>query len=315
MKLSRKGRRIAFILSLVILFFGIATLYANRSERTNHIADELIEATDVSPDNEGKLVIVSGTPQLPENEIIVDKETSMQLKNAVYYQRVPYQKVYVRKKRTVVVDKGEDKFSTVDDVKKTEYYVVKDWINADRKRDAVVSNSFKRYKNPPAINMSAYYASAYLHIAGFRIRPNDITDCIKTKKGGFPQEVLKKECSGYIRKSEVNLQAVTDEKGHGMLSNGDDIGAVHVIFSYETLESTEPVTVIGRQRGDKIVFEDEDLVSEAERVQHGIISREKFLSSITSEDTTSRKFGIGYLVLGVILFLLSIDWKKWFTSK
>ena len=313
--MSRKGRITLLIVSLILLAFGIAILHANRAERSRSIADELIETTEVLPENEGKLVIVSGTPQLPEDELIVDKETGMQLKKAVYYSRVPYQKVYVREKRTVVVDQGKDKLSTDDDVKKTEYYVVQDWIHADQERDAVVSDGSKRYENPDAIDLSACYASADLRIADFRISPYDVSDCIQTKKGGFPQEVLKRECAEYIQNSAINLQTVADENGYGMLSNGDEIGAVHVRFSYETLERAEPATVIGRQRGDRIVFEEDDLVSEAERVQHGTVSREAFLSSVTSEDTTSRKYGIGCLVLGAILFLSSLNWTQWFRSK
>ena len=43
----RDGRRIVFIIGLVLLRFGIATLNANRSERASTIADELTEATEV----------------------------------------------------------------------------------------------------------------------------------------------------------------------------------------------------------------------------------------------------------------------------
>ena len=175
------------------------------------------------------------------------------------------------------IDEGEDKTSTLDDVTKTEYYVVQKWVLANSKRDAVISNDFKRYENPPAINLDALYESADLRIADFRIKPSDVSRYIQTKRGGFPADYLQDACAGYIKRSEIDLQAVTDENGYGMLSNGDDIGSVHVNFAFETLESAEPVTVIGRQSGDRIVFEDDELVSEAERVRPGTVSREEFL--------------------------------------
>ena len=70
------------------------------------------------------------------------------------------------------------------------------------------------------------------------------------------------------------------------------------------------MTVIGRQSGDRIVFEDDELVSEAERVRPGTVSREEFLYSITSEDASSRKYGVGEMVVGVILCLLSLNWRR-----
>ena len=306
----RDGRRIVFIIGLVLLGFGIATLNANRSERASTIADELIEPTEVLPENEGKLVIVSGVPQLPDDELIIDEEADLKMKKAVRYERVPYQKVYAEEKRTVVVNEGEDKTSTLDDVTKTEYYVVQKWVLANSKRDAVISNDFKRYENPPAINLDALYESADLRISDFRIKPSDVSGYIQTKRGGFPADYLQDACAGYIKRSEIDLQAVTDEKGYGMLSNGDDIGSVHVNFAFETLESAEPVTVIGRQRGDTIVFEEDGPVSQSEHIRPGIVSREEFLSSITAEDASSRIYGVGEMVVGVILCLLSLNWRR-----
>ena len=40
------------------------------------------------------------------------------------------------------------------------------------------------------------------------------------------------------------------------------------------------------------------------------VSREEFLSSITSEDASSRKYGVGEMVVGVILCLLSLNWRR-----
>ena len=311
----RTGGWKLIIVSAVILAFSIAILAANRPERAGGIADELIEVTAVSPENEGRLVIVSGTPQLVEGGVIVDEEAGLRADNAVYYSRVPYQKVYVLESRQVVVDQGEDRFSTVDDVRETEYYVVQDWIHANHQRDAVITNTARRYENPPAIDMDAFYAANDLVISGFRVEPSKLSRHIQTVAGGFTREALEQACGEYIRGSGVELRTAVDSKGYGMLSSGDEIGDVHVLIAYETLEGAEPVTVVGRQRGDRIEFEEDGAVSEAEQVRPGVISREAFLDSITSEDASSRIYGIVGLALGAILFLLSLDWRKWMKPK
>ena len=113
-------------------------------------------------------------------------------------------------------------------------------------------------------------------------------------------------CGQFITRSELDLQAV-DEDGIGILSSGDEVGDVQVRFSYDTLESAEPVTLVGRQRGDSIVLEEEDQLSDAEHVQAGIVSREQFLDAISAEDATSRWYGVGFLVVGAILFLASLN--------
>lgn len=295
------------VIGLAVLAFGVGVLWANNPERTNGIAKELVEATEVFPENEGKLVIVSGTPELT-NGHIKDEEANLKVENAVHYSRVPLQKVYALRSREVVVDEGEDKMSDVDDVTETEYYVVKDWINASQERDATISRTSTTYENPPALNLPAFHASGELRISGFKISSSDVFDYIQTKSAWFTQEELQEACGEYIARSELDLKAVTNENGRGMLSSGDEIGDVRVTFSYETFEGAEPVTLIGRQQGDVLVLEEDGPVSEAEQVQPGTVSKDEFVSAITTEDASSRRIGICALVLGAVLFLLAFNW-------
>ena len=297
---------VLIIIGIIILIFSIAILYANRAERAKRIADELVEPKSVSPENEGKLVIVSGVPELVGGGVIFDKETGLQVENAVHYSRTPYQKVYVQKSRSVVVDEGEDKLSTDDYVTEIEYYIAEDWIPAYQERDEVIVIGSSRYENPPAINLRPYYAATDLAVAGFQLAASDISDCIETENRGFTKEELAASCGKYIQDSGLNMQVVLRESGSAMLSSGDEIGDIHVLFSYETLEGASPVTLVGRQQGSRIIFDDNDPVSESERVKSGNISKEEFLSSISAEDATSRKIGIVGLVLGAALILIPI---------
>ena len=212
-----------------------------------------------------------------------------------------------------MVSKGEDKQSPYDDVKETRYYVAADWIYAGQKRDEAVSGSTgQKYENPPPADLSACHASGDLRLSGFRISFADVGDYIRTEKNGFTPEELEQSCGGYMRNSGIGLQAVADSYGSGMLSSGDEIGDVHIYFSYETLKEASPVTVIGRQRGDRLVLEDTGPVDERERIRPGLVSRQEFLSSVVSEDASSRIYGIVFLALGFVLLTLSILWGKWF---
>ena len=305
----RTGGGKILITGLIVIILGLAILAVNDSERTNTLAEELIETTTVLPENEGKLLIVSGTPYLADGGSIIDEETGLKVENALYYERVPLQKVYQLETREVVVDKGEDKVSTLDDKKKTERYLVTDWITADISRDAVITYDFKQYENPPAINLSRYSDSSILYIGDFIIDSIDVFDYIQTVNGHFTEEELRDACGDYIIKSELDLQPATNEYGHGMLSSGDEIGDVHVTFSYRTLEKAEPVTMIGRQTGDRLVVEHGKLLSNKELVQPGLISKEDFLASISAEDASSRKIGIVLMVIGAVIFLFSFNWK------
>jgi len=222
------------IAGLVVVAFGVAVMFANGSERAEAVADELVEATAVLPENEGKLVIVSGTPQLADGGIITDEEAGLRVENAVYYSRVPLQKVYVKKQRQVVVDEGEDKLSEVDDVKEIEYYVAQEWIGASHEREAEVSVTSVRYENPSRVKLDAYHASGDLRICGFGISAADVRDHIETATRWFAQGELEAACGSYITRSEIGLRAVTDENGHGMLNILDSTRLIQSPLVYST---------------------------------------------------------------------------------
>ena len=294
------------IAGVIVMAFGLAMFYANRAERIGEVADELVEASAVLPENEGKLVIVSGTPHLMDGGVIVDEEAGLRVENAVDYLRLPLQKVYRLKSREVVVDKGEDKISEADDVKRAEDYVAREWIVASQKRDAVIDRTTVRYENPAPVNMDVFTASGDLRVADFAVSSVDVSRYITTKECRFTQDELAAACGPFITRSELDLQAV-DEDGAGMLSSGDEVGDVQVRFSYDTLESAEPVTLVGRQRGDSIVLEEEEHLSDGEHVQPGVVSREEFLDAISAEDASSRRYGVGFFVLGAVLLLASLN--------
>lgn len=298
----------ALIAGLIIAGFGVAMLLANKPERAQSVADELVETTNVLPENEGKLVMVSGTPELVDGGKLVDEETGLKVENALYYGRIPYQKVYALHSREVVVDKGEDKVSTTDDITETEHYVAEEWIIANHEREAVISSTAKRYENPPALPLSAFHAFGDLRISGFEISYADVRDYIETKNCSFTKQELEDSCGTYILRSEIDLQASEDEYGHGVLSSGDDVGDVYVTFSYETLAGANPVTIIGRQRGDKLVFEEDDLISEREHIRPGLVSKDEFVASLAGEDKQSMVIGIVVLVVGAVIVLLSLGW-------
>ncbi len=302
----KKYRRIIIIINVILLPFNIAILNANKPSRTAGIAEALMETNVVLPENEGKLVMVSGTPTLENDGTIIDEEAGLQVTNAVMYTRQPYQLVYVLKKEEVVVDKGEDKLSDVDDKKELRIYVASDWIFADEKRKEIIRYGLKKYKNPPAIDMSHLYASNDMRIGEFLCSATDIS-YKKTKEAYFTKEELEKNCKEYIKNTGLNLKVIEDgDLKRGKLSSGNKIGDVKVLISYTTLESVEPVTIVGRQSGNTIVIDEAEGVNTQEHVLRGIVSKEEYVAFISREDAQSRKIAIVSIVVLLIALALTV---------
>lgn len=286
------------IIGAAIAGFGIAILNANQAERSDKIEAALVETNAVLPENEGKIVLVSGTPFLENDGLLADGECGFQVTNALLYRRVPYQKVYaVHEERVKKVVSGDEYYET-------RKYVVKDWILANRERDPVVSVSWigTKYENPPAVNLKPFVTKNPLHLGEFTISAHkNIAKFITTETRGFPPEELEKNCGEYIKNSGLDLKVTKNKDGFGMLSNGSDIGDVCVNFSYETLEGAEPITVVGKQIGNTVVFDEEQGLSDEEHILEGTMSKEEFITSIRSEDRTSRKIGYGMIAAGLLM--------------
>lgn len=311
-------RIIVRIISALVLFFGIAVMFANTEGRVENIANILVETKEVLPENEGKLVIVSGTPSIENDGVIVDEEANLQVKNAYFYRRIPLQLAYVKKPKEIVIDKGKDLNSTLDDKTEKIDYVETEWIPASAERENKLSDKYGEYENPPKVDLSSFYKNNYLCIGNFKIDSTDvhveILKHVETKEHGFTKEVLKKNCQDYIKTLGNDFKVVSQGyKDYAMISNGDEIGDIHVKFSYGTLESMKPITVIGRQKGDKIVSEDKDDLSISEQVYDKILSKDEYIKGLSSEDADSRSIGFNSILIGVIGLLLTLKFKRFGT--
>ena len=133
----------------------------------------------------------------------------------------------------------------------------------------------------------------------------------ETKEHGFTTEEIENNCKDYISNLVMNLKVVPkDSNNFAMLSNGDEIGNIHVEFYYGTLENIKPLTVIGRQEGNKIVFDEKEKLSDSEHVYDRILSKAEFIKEISDEDTESRGIGFGSLIIGVVGILLTLSFKR-----
>ena len=156
-KNCREYRKIIRIICGILVFAGISIIFAYGEERVENIANNLVETREVLPENEGKLIFISGTPTIENDGVIIDKEANLQVNNAIEYDRRVLQHVYVEKSKEVIVDKGKDKVSTHDDKKKTVYYVEHEYIPAAADREDEISNNGHVYKNPPKVDLNGYF--------------------------------------------------------------------------------------------------------------------------------------------------------------
>ena len=317
--------KIMLIAGLLILCFGIAILSANKAERAEKITDELVETTTLSPENEGKLIILAGTPEIKGNTDVTDEAAGLKAEGAVlWYARNPLMKVYYESREQIVVERK--KTINDDDIVETWDVVRTMWGDPDLKREDVKINGLLRssdydadgklyptgtFKNPDPVSMDSFRVSNDLYIGGFKVNFSDIIKYAETEKHGYTEAQLEKIRAKYSQDIGAAFDIVTNKEGFAFLSTGDEVGDLRVEISYALLKNAEPVTLVGRQRGDSLVLEEDDIVSEAEQVQAGIISRKDFLKAIAKEDTTSRYIGIGFAILGAILTAFSLNiWKR-----
>ena len=301
-------RIIVRIICSILLIFGISVLIANSKERTDKITERLIETKSVSPENEGKLIIVSGTPTLANDGVIVDKETGFQVNNAISYTRMPYQMIYVEKKEEVIYkvkDKDTGKYREEKEIKVT---IEKAWTSINKERKKKLFSGTKVYTNPPVPNNIDYYiARNDMCIGEFIFTPSSkILELAEIKSNRFSKE----ELDNYANKLGMDLKTVQLKNGSYILKNGDDIGSIKILFSYDTLVNMKPITIIGRQEGNRIVFDEKDGIEGDEYFQDRIVSKNEYLKSISSEDASSRKIGFNFTMVGVIGILLTISFKN-----
>ena len=304
-------RKIIRIICGIMVFAGISVKTAYSEQRTEDIANNLVETREVLPENEGKLIFISGTPTIENDGVIIDKEANLQVKNAIEYDRRVLQHVYVEKSKEVVIDKGEDKVSTHDDKKKTVYYVEHEYIPAAADREDEISNGGHVYKNPPKVDLNGYFKMNNLCFGEFKLKDDvDVLKYAETKLRGFTEEEINKNCQDYIASLGADFKVLPRENNeYAYISNGDELGNIHVAFYYTTLESIKPVTVIGKQEGNSIIFDNSYDLEKKEHVYEGILSKDDFINKLSKGDASARKGGTIALVIGVIGILSTLGGK------
>ena len=303
-------RKIIRIICGILVFAGISIIFAYGEERVENIANNLVETREVLPENEGKLIFISGTPTIENDGVIIDKEANLQVKNAIDYDRRVLQHVYVEKSKEVI-DKGKDKVSTHDDKKETVYYVEHEYIYANSDREDEISNGGHVYKNPPKVDLNGYFKINNLCFGEFKLKDDvDVLKYAETKLRGFTEEEIKKNCQDYIASLGADFKVLPREKNeYAYISNGDELGDIHVAFYYTTLESIKPLTVIGRQEGNSLIFDNAFDLAKQEHVYEGILSKDDYIKMLSKDDTSTRKGGTIALVIGVIGILSTLGGK------
>ena len=310
-KNCREHRKMIRIISGILLFAGVSISVAYSEERAENIANNLVETREVLPENEGKLVLISGTPTIENDGVIIDKEANLQVKNAINYDRRVLQHVYVEKSKEVVVDKGKDKVSTHDDKKKTVYYVEHEYIYANSDREDEISNGGHVYKNPPKVDLNGYFKMNNLCFGEFKLKDDvDVLKYAETKLRGFTEEEINKNCQDYIASLGADFKVLPRENNeYAYISNGDELGNIHVAFYYTTLESIKPVTVIGKQEGNSLIFDNSYDLEKKEHVYEGILSKDDYIKKLSKGDASTRKGGTIAFVIGIIGILSTLGGK------
>ncbi len=317
----KEGRGKLLIAGLVILFFGIAILSANRAERTDQIAEELVETATLSRENEGKLILLAGTPGLKAPAGVTDEGAGLSVEGDIlHYGRRPLMKVYISRKEQVPIEKDNYGNYTYE----TWEVLGTMWGSANIAHEDVFINGLLRsddrdvdgnryptgtFENPPPVEMDEFRVRHDLYIGEFKVDYSDVSSYVDTETAGFTKTQLEPVRDKYEQETGIRFEILENDNGYAFLSTGNEVGDLRVEIDYAKVTGAKPVTLIGRQQGDRLVLED-DIVSEAEQVQAGIISRQEFLGAASKEDASSRWIGIGFIAAGAVLSALSLNFGK-----
>lgn len=304
------GGAIILVCLIIIIIFAIS-LNVNSKDRVKELREQIIESDGrILPENEGKLIIISGVPQINNNGRICDEEYSINLENVITYDRTAIQKIYFIDEETTV--RKNDINDPYDDETETRRFISKKWINANASRDKVVKLGLDKYKNPDAVDFRSMHDSNTFSVGEFKLDYTVLREVINTERKHFKPSELANMCEGWIKyNSEYNFKVKSKNEDEGYLTTGDDIGDIHVNFSYDAFVSAEPVTIIGKQQGNTIVMDGEGFKEEFHVIK-GEITKEQFLKDREAEDAGDRKACIiiisimSAIILGVLIFIFFV---------
>ena len=279
----------------MIVFFSIS--YVKNSPKHADYLDEIMVETDgkILPENEGKLVLVSGTPYIANDGIVVDEEYGIELRRALSYERNPRQLVYELKKETTV-DEG-DPNDIYDDKTTTRYYIGTTWITATAERDKVVEYGGKKKENPRPAKLESYYAGNPLMIGEFEVKASDFAKTVKTETIFFSKEQLERDCKEWMESNRIYDFTVEETTaGNGFITTGNDIGDIRIWIDYNVVTDSKPSTIIGKQVGNAIEAYGEGL-DEEYHVLQGIVTKEEYISELKKTDAGDRKACVVVIVI------------------
>ncbi len=300
-----KGCGCALVAVWVICIFLILASVRSYVNDTPEKASELAETVIVSdgtldPANEGKLVMVTGTPVIANEGKLSDPETGLEVSGAYNYSRIPLQKIYEVKEKEVIINK-HDINDPYDDEKTTERYVVTTWVTCYSDRKASFRVNGKNYTNPEKVDLAGYSAGNSLLIGEYKIKVSDVLDYITTSSHNFTLSDLENHCTPYIKKTELGLKVTTTSKEVPILSTGDEVGDIHIYLSYDTLDSAKEITRVGLQE-DGALVEYKDGAIELSMVAEGKLTKEDYIKSLVGATKKNRKsLLIGIIVCSLIL--------------
>jgi len=299
---SGKGAKILIFICLG-LFLMFAYSYSVNTEEHAATLEDLLVVTDgtIKPENEGKLVLATGTPYIENDGILRDEEMGITVENAVSYSRVPYEKIYYIEVTTTVLK--HDLNDPNDDETKVNKRLTTVWEDMDEEWPMQLKHDGKTYQNPEKLDYHSFYANNYLLVGDFKLLPNQFGSVVQTKPFTISEDQLLSSTKDWL--DSATGQGFTVERlsnGGGRLSNGDAIGSVHIACEYSVLDKTAPLTVIGKQEGDRIVTYDLNGFDEF-YVYSGEITKEDFINDVSETDSGDRTACVIVMVISVLVIV------------
>lgn len=303
---SSKGCKIiiGICIGLILLFgysFGV-----NGAQHADTLKELLVETDGkVLPENEGKLVLITGTPGIENEGLLQDEEMGITVENAVSYSRIPYERIYVIETTTTTLE--HDLNDPNDDEVRVNKYLTDAWEDIDTDWPAQLKYEGKVYQNPEKKDYRSYYVKNKVCLGEYRIEADLLKPMIQTTPQVVSAEQLMASTREWIKQQKETpaFQVETVSNGGGRLSNGDDFGSIRIVCEYETLDEPALMTVIGKQVGASV--ENYELNGFDEYYLYaGAVTKEEFIDLIMEEDGNDRVACVWVMVISMSIIIICL---------
>ncbi|MDO4459189.1 MAG: hypothetical protein Q4C42_03745, partial [Clostridia bacterium] len=297
---------IALVILIAFLCMSVYSYTLNSTDTLKELESILVDPQGkVLPENEGKLVIVSGKPEPQEQKTLFDDDFGVSVDGAYCLDREIFQKRYhieEEKEEYVTFDKDKNREVSYTYTKN----LVSSWdpIGGDFEDKVYYKGDY--YYNEPRPDITCKNSYNPINIGEFEFNIHSFGSIVNYETI-YPEV---SDISGGYLDSIGEYHVAERSNGGGYFSTGDSIGDIHVMISAHVYDDEFPViTRIGMQKDNRIVAYDNFRLTGIDEIIEGELTREEYLAGYSESMSKNRTLNIVFICIwcaGIVFFTIRL---------